>query len=68
MLVLKIRGRRANLIFLLAWERSRGIPLRKGFRDKAAAIRAKDRVNHPKVGDILRRLASQLISAQKVLF
>ena len=68
MLVLKIRGRRANLIFLLARERSRGIPLRKGFRDKATAIRAKDRVNHPKVGDILRRLASQLISAQKVLF
>ena len=49
MRLLKIRGGKANL-FLLAREISRGLPLYKGFRE---------RVNHPKVGDILRRLASQ---------
>ena len=42
MLVLKIRGRRANL-FLLARERSRGPLLHEGFRDRATTIRAKTR-------------------------
>ena len=50
MRVLKIRGGRANLL-LLAQERNRGVLFRKG-------IRAKARVDHPKVGDISGRLAS----------
>ena len=58
MRVLKIRGRRANLL-LLAQGISGGLLLRKGFRDRAAAIRAKARVNHPKMGDTSRLLASQ---------
>ena len=52
MRVLKIREGIANL--LLTQERNRRVLLRKGFRD-----RAKARVDHPKVGDILRHLASQ---------
>ena len=40
MRVLKIRKRRANLL-LLAQGRSRGLLLRKDFKDWAAAIRAK---------------------------
>ena len=56
--MLRTRGRRANSL-LLARGRSKGLLLRKGFRDRAATIRAKARVNHPKVGDILRLLASQ---------
>ena len=58
MRLLKIRGRRANLL-LLGQERNRGVLLHKGFRDRAAAIRAKVKVDHPKVGDISRCLASQ---------
>ena len=58
MRVLKIRGGRANLP-LLARERSRGLPLREGFRDRAAAIKDKAKVDHPKVGDISGSLASQ---------
>ena len=58
MRVLKIRGMRANLLFL-AQGRSRGLLLRKGFKDRAAAIKAKARVNHPKMGDTSRLLASQ---------
>ena len=58
MRVLKIRGRRANLL-LLAQGISGGLLLRKGFRDRAAAIRAKARVNHPKMGDTSRLLANQ---------
>ena len=57
MWVLKIRGGRANLL-LLSQERNRGVLLCKGFKDRVAAMRAKARVDHPKVGDILRRLAS----------
>ena len=57
MRVLEIRKERANL-FLLAQERNRGVLLCKGFRDKAAAIKAKARVDHPKVGDISGHLAS----------
>ena len=56
--MLKIRGRRANLL-LLPQGRSRGLLLRKGFRAKAAAIKAKARINHPKVGDTSGLLASQ---------
>ena len=56
--VLKIRGRRANLFFL-AQGRSRGLLLRKGFKDRAASIKAKARVNHPKVRYTSRLLASQ---------
>ena len=56
--MLKIRGRRANLL-LLAQGRSRGLLLCMGFRDRAAVIRAKARVNHPKMGDTSRILASQ---------
>ena len=58
MKVLKIRGGRANLL-LLAQEINRGVLLRKGFKDRATTIRAKARVDHPKVGDILGRQASQ---------
>ena len=58
MLVLKIRGRRANLI-LLTWEGSRGLLLRKAFRHRAVAIRAKARINYPKMGDISGLLARQ---------
>ena len=50
MWVLKTRGRRANLL-LIAQGKSRGLLLRKGFRDRAADIRAKARVNHPKMGE-----------------
>ena len=54
---LKIRGRRANLFFL-AQGRSRGLLLRKGFRDRATTIRAKARVNHLKMEDTSGLLAS----------
>ena len=39
--------------------RSRGHLLCRGFRDKATAIKAKARVNHPNMGGISRLLASQ---------
>ena len=55
--MLKIRGKRANL-FLLAQGRSRELLLHNGFRDRVMAIKAKARVNHPKVGDTSRLLAS----------
>ena len=55
--MLMIRGRRTNRL-LLAWERSRGILLREGFRDKAAAPRAKARINHPKIRGTSGLLAS----------
>ena len=41
---------RAKLLFL-AQGRSRGLLLHNGFKDKAAAIRAKAKVDHPRVGD-----------------
>ena len=56
--MLKIRGRRANLL-LLAQGRSRGLLLRKGFRDRVATIRTKAKVNHLKIGDTSGLLASQ---------
>ena len=58
MRVLKIRGRRANLL-LIAQGRSRGIFLHMGFNDRAAVIRAKAKVNHTKMGETSRLLASQ---------
>ena len=58
MRVLKIEGG-TTTIFLLAQERNRGFLLRKGFKDRVMATKAKDRVDHPKVGDISRSLASQ---------
>ena len=58
MRVLKIRGKRANLL-LLVQGRSRGLILRRVFRDRAATIRAKARVNHPKMRDTSGLLASQ---------
>ena len=54
----KIRGRRTSLL-LLVQGRSRGLLLRRVFRDKTMVIRAKARVNHPKMRDISRLLASQ---------
>ena len=58
MLVLVIRGRRANLL-LLARVRSKGLLLHKGFKDRVAPIKAKARISHPKMGDTSRLLASQ---------
>ena len=58
MQVLKIRGKRVNLL-LLALERNRGFMLHKAFRDRAAVIRFKVRISHPKMGDTLGLLASQ---------
>ena len=56
--VLKIRGRRANLL-LLDQGRSGGLLLHKGFKDRVTTIKAKARINHPKVEDTLGFLASQ---------
>ena len=53
-----LRGRRVNSL-LLAWERSGGLLLREGFRDRVAATRAKARISHPKMGDTSGLLASQ---------
>ena len=57
MRALEIRERRANFL-LLAQGRSRGLPLLKDFRDKVATIRAKAKVNHPKIGDTSGLLAN----------
>ena len=57
MQVLVIRGRRLKLL-LLARERSKGLLLREGFKDKVTATKAKARINHPKMGDTLGLLAS----------
>ena len=56
MRVLVERGRRTS--FLLAQERSRGLLLCEGFRDRAATPRAKARISHPKMGGTLGLLAS----------
>ena len=58
MRVLKIRGRRANLL-LLAQERSRRLLLREGFKGRAMTIRAKAKISHPKRKDTSGILASQ---------
>ena len=56
--MLRIRGIRANIL-LLAQGRSRGLLLHKDLRGRVGAIRAKVRVNHPKMGDTSGLLASQ---------
>ena len=58
MWVLVIKERRVNSLFL-AWERSRGLLLREGLRDKATATKAKAKISHPKMGDTSGLLASQ---------
>ena len=58
MQVLVIRGRRTSRL-LLAQERSRGLLLHEGFRDRAADPRAKSRIGHPKMRGTSRLLASQ---------
>ena len=58
MRVLKIRGMRANLL-LLSQERSRGLLLHEGFRDRVVVTRAKAKINHHKMGDTSGLLASQ---------
>ena len=50
MWMLRIRGRRANLL-ILAQGRSRGLLLRSSFRDRVTAIKAKAKVDHLRVGD-----------------
>ena len=54
----QLRERRVNPL-PLAQERSRGLLLCEGFRDKAAATRAKARISHPKMRDTSRLLSSQ---------
>ena len=51
MQVLKIRGMRVNLL-LLARRRSKRLLLRKDFKDRVAATKAKVRVDHLQVEDI----------------
>ena len=58
MRVLVLIERRTNRL-LLARERSRGLLLRKGFRDNAGAPRAKAGISHPKMGGTSGLLASQ---------
>ena len=53
-----LKGRRVNSL-LLAWERSRGLLLREGFRDRVAATRAKARISRPKMGDTSGLLVNQ---------
>ena len=59
MRVLVIRGMRVNFP-LLARERSRGLLLYEGFRDKVVAIEAKVRISHPKMRDTSGLLSSQV--------
>ena len=56
--MLVLRGMRVNSL-PLAREKSRGILLHEGFRDRAEATKAKARISHLKMGDTLRLLASQ---------
>ena len=55
---LVLRGGRVNSL-PLAQERSRGLLLHEGFRDRAEATKAKSRISHPKMGDTSWILASQ---------
>ena len=55
--MLVIRGKRTSRL-LLARERSRGLLLHEGFRDRAVAPKAKARINHPKMGGTSGLLAS----------
>ena len=58
--VLVVRGRGTNLL-LLTMERSRGILLRRGFRDRTNAIKAKAKakIDRRKVGDTSGLLVNQ---------
>ena len=57
MRVLKIKGRRANLL-LLAQERSRRLLLCKDIKDRATTTKAKARVDHLQVVDLSRLTTS----------
>ena len=60
----RIRERRVNLLFLVQG-RSRRLLLRKGFKDKSVTIKAKARVNRPKMGktiDLLDKLGRGHVS------
>ena len=57
MQVLVERGRRTS--FLLARERSRGLLLREGFKDRVVRPRAKAKISHLKMGGTSGLLASQ---------
>ena len=57
MRVLVERGRRTS--FLLARERSKGLLLCEGFRDRVMVHRAKAGINHPKMRGTLGLLAKQ---------
>ena len=57
MQVLVERGRKTS--FLLDQEISRGLMLHEGFKDKAATLRAKARIIHPKMGGTSGLLAHQ---------
>ena len=58
MRVLVLRGRRVNPL-PLARERSRGLLIHEGFRERAAATRAKARISYLKMRDTLGLLANQ---------
>ena len=58
MWVLKIRGRRVNILFLLARGRSKRLLLRKYFKDRVVATKAKARADHLQVVDLSRLIAS----------
>ena len=53
-----IRGRRVNSL-LLAQERSKGLLLHEGFRDRVVATKAKAKISHPKMGNTLGLLTSK---------
>ena len=56
--MLVIKGRRVNSL-LQARERSRGLLLIEGFKDRAMSTRAKVNISHPKIGDTSGLLSSQ---------
>ena len=58
MRVLVIRERRTSCL-PLAQEKSRGLLLLEGFKDRVLATKAKARISHPKMGGTLGLLASQ---------
>ena len=57
-MLLKIMGRRVNL-FPLAWGRRRTLLLRKDFRERVVAIKAKAKDDRLQVVDISELIASQ---------
>ena len=67
--MLAIRGKRVNSL-LLARERSRGLLLYEGFKDRVAATRAKAKISHPKIGDtsgLLASLGRERVSSATIL-